>query len=502
MINTPNNYNPFPTIRHLGAKVEFKIIDTNAADDGTPSSPTSAAVSNLSQLTDGKTESQNYTSLEINNILLDGSYKAMPKSGADTGWWSSGISSPYYNFATPQKLRIDFNVDITSLGFTLYYQSAPREVKITTYNSSGTVIEEKTFYGRGKKQIYDMPIQAYRAVAFEFIASELPQRRIKLNEIVFGIVQTFDESSLMSINAVYGADIMAQSLPYKQLIFKFDNADHKYNLLNPDGIYTYLQDNQIITAEISIDGIPVDLGKFYFTRASSKDNALTAEIVANDIIYTLDLVAYDKGRNEIVSLSEAVNDVLSGFEVSVYYGKNIAQRQVSLDIPVSAKRREALRMLAQAAMCSVWVDRDGVLHFEQLNTSDNYSGELTESELYNYDGIIIEPKIDIVELNIKPNYSGADRNKYIYRAGDGVIVKAYNNSCVPPSRGAEVAQWLLQQYNRVKRYNVQNRCDPAVEIGDTINIADIYSQHGNAVVTGVEIKYNGGLSSIVKGVGK
>ena len=40
-----------------------------------------------------------------------------------------------------------------------------------------------------------------------------------------------------------------------------------------------------------------------------------------------------------------------------------------------------------------------------------------------------------------------------------------------------------------------------VEIGDTVEIDDIYGNRENAVITGLEISYDGTLSAVTKGVG-
>jgi hypothetical protein len=52
-----------------------------------------------------------------------------------------------------------------------------------------------------------------------------------------------------------------------------------------------------------------------------------------------------------------------------------------------------------------------------------------------------------------------------------------------------------------KHYDVKNRCDPAVEIGDTVRIDDIFANRENAVITGIDVTYDGTLSAKTKGVG-
>ncbi|MBQ3860836.1 MAG: hypothetical protein II779_09920, partial [Clostridia bacterium] len=62
--------------------------------------------------------------------------------------------------------------------------------------------------------------------------------------------------------------------------------------------------------------------------------------------------------------------------------------------------------------------------------------------------------------------------------------------------------WLLVMSNWRKQYAVKNRCDPAVEIGDTLEIADAFGNDGLALVTGIEISYDGVLSAVTEAAGE
>ena len=77
-----------------------------------------------------------------------------------------------------------------------------------------------------------------------------------------------------------------------------------------------------------------------------------------------------------------------------------------------------------------------------------------------------------------------------------------SNPCVADENGQAVADWLLAGFKCRKRYAVKNRCDPAVEIGDTLKIWDIFDNRENAVVTGIDLSFNGGLYAITEATGK
>lgn len=497
MIQTSDHYNPFPIIRRVGFEVQFRIIDVNAADTVTASSGSSDAVSSPRQTVDGDRNAPDYQTLELNYIALDKSQPILPDdvSEAQVGWWSNALSGADGVFSAPPSIRYDFTADISSIGFTAFYVTPPKRLRITAYNAAGEAIASQGFTSSGIEQIYEMTVQNYRSVVFEFFETALPYRRIRMAEIAFGITRYFDESTLSSVSLSYSASPTAESLAMRQLIFRFDNSDHKYNLLNPEGLYAYLQDGQQIVARGKIDGEYVDMGTFNYTKTVSKDSALTAEITANDAIYALDRTNFTGGSTTVTTLENAVSQVLSGFDIAAEYADDVGARRVKMAVPANATRREAVRLLAQAAMCSVWTRRDGALMFRALDTSSRPDGQLRPCDLLNYDGISVDSRTDVVELSTISEYDKIER---VYTAGNGNKIKSVRNPCVADENGQAVAEWLLAQYNRLKSYNVQNRCDLAVEVGDTLNIADAYNQNDNAAVIGIEIRYNGGLSATTR----
>lgn len=498
MIKTSESYNPFPVIRRVGFEVEFRIIDVNAKGNAQASASNSAEIGNPAQTLNGVRSARRFSTLELNDMLLDGSMAIIPDdvSADEVGWWSNVISDENGVFTDPPSIRYDFTVDISSIGFTAFYAVPPKRVRITAFDVNGAAIASQEFSETGDSHIYEMPVQKYRSVEFEFLETALPYRRIRMTEITFGIVRIFGDTQLQSVSLSYGAGVAAESLASRQLIFRFDNSNHEYNLLNPEGLYAYLQEGQQIVARGRIGDEMIDMGAFRYTKAASKDGTLTAEISANDMVYALDRSEFTGGSANTVTLESAVARLLDGIAIDCVYDGDVGGRLVKMGIPPSAKRREGVRMLAQAAMCSVWTNRDGALLFHPLDVSDVPDGQLTASDLYNYDGISVEQKTDAVELDIKSDFE--DGEEQIYIAGSGDNVKTVRNPCVAAVNAQAVAEWILAQINRRKRYNVQNRCDLAVEIGDTLKIADAYGQNDNATVIGIEIRYNGGLSATTR----
>jgi hypothetical protein len=405
----------------------------------------------------------------------------------------SGGSAPWVQYSFPSP--------ISTIGWDLFFDGKsgqyPTAVLVTVYYANGNAAEH-TFSTSGTVQYLELAAEDYTGVRFTFLSTSEPLRRVRLLEVVFGHSEAFDANSVGGCVLRYALDPISEAFPSAEIEFTFDNSDKKYNLLSPEGLYEYLQEGQHIDASVSIDGEPVHMGSYYFRTAEVSDNIIMPTIRGSDIVLSLDEEAFAGGSGAEMALSDAVALVLAGLDIPVQFGGDAGSRTV---IPAlqSVSRREALRLLAQAAMCAVWCDRRGVIRMESLSLGDPLQ-ELTSNELYDFSGVSIADPVDMAEVVVRNPF--IDGDGIVYTAGSGKNVRSINNPCVAPSMGDAVAAWVLAWSNRRKVYAVKNRCDPAVELGDTIRIHDIYGGRGTAVVTSIEVEYTGGLSAVTGGVGQ
>lgn len=516
MRETPASYRPFPVVRDVDFLVSFSVMDTNAKKDSTVIDASDTGVlGGIRDTVNGiTTPDGKYADLEDRLWTLDGTYDILPDDTetAETGLWSNALSDENGNFASPPAIRYTFTDKLSTLGWTLHFDSRANQyaskVRITAYASDGlTVLDTGEYDNDQAVMAVQHYVGDYYAVRFEFLSTNEPMRRLRLTEVDFGLTKAYDRNSLASARLVYGADILSRSLPMRELVFSFDNADKQYNLLNPDGVYQYLQDGQLITAGITIGGKAVDMGQFYFTKADVSKSGIVPEITAHDRIYKLDGTTFEGGTGAAMTLSAAISTILADYDIPVSYEGGAGDVAVTLSTPKETTIRECIRMLAQAAMCTVYIDRDGVMRFCRLDLKAVEDGAITADELYDYSGVSIADRIDGVTLNVSSEYNldaGGRPVRYTYTAGSvgvGAMTTSFSNPCVAPSNGAAAAAWLLEGLQRRKNYAVKNRCDPAVEIGDTLRIDDIFGNRETAVVTGIEIDYDGTLSAVTKGVG-
>ena len=515
MRHTSQNYAPFPLVRDVDCLISFGVMDTNAKKDTTVINTNDTGVFDnvRDTVNDVSAPSGCWASLEKDLWRLDGAYDILPADTSDveTGWWSSVISENDRTFSENPVIRFTFPVALSTLGWTLRFDPLSGQyvtkIRITAYDASGTAVDTGIYENNSPVFAPQHYAGTYYAVEFEFMETSEPYRRVRLTEVDFGITKNYDRNSLGRVSMTYGADILSRSLPARELIFTFDNSDKQYNLLNPDGVYQYLQEGQRIAARVSIGGEAVDMGEFKFTSADVSKSGIVPEITAHDDMYLLDRSVFNGGTGAEMTLSGAISAVLDGYALECVYDGTAASVKVNLSVPKNTSVRESIRMLAQAAMCAVYIDRSGALRFTQLTPAESEVGQITADELYDYSGVSISEPVDGVTLDASNEYNlDADGNpvRITYSAGSvgvGSVVQSFSNPCVAKSNGTACAAWLLAGLKMRKQYAVKNRCDPAVEIGDTVRIDDIFANRENAVITGLEISYDGGLSAVTKGVG-
>ena len=499
------NYDPYHAVRHVGIRAEIAVIDADAKPNASASSAFTMTLTSPEQTVDENKENpQTFATLERNTWLLDGSCAMMDETAEALGWWSSVLSDDNGNIAGECSIVYDFPMDVKTIGLVLFfapgYQPAIGGMRIRAYNSDGDLVADVMNTEQSETQTVVFSA-IYRRLRIDFTKTALPGRRVRMTEIDFGLVQRFDEDEIASAELRYKVDYASAALPYGECSITLDNADRRWNLLNPAGIYEYLEQGQLISVWMVIGGESVFMGSYSFRSVEARDGALTAKLTATDVIASLDDTEYNSGRCAAADFSNAVAEVLAGTGIECVFDDGIGAETVMMSIPQNTTRREAVRMLTQAARGCVYADRDGKLRFCRPSIDDIPDADvssITPSELYGYDGITISEPVGVIRLVINDEYADTEAT---YTAGEGGREMTVRNPCVASANGNAVAAWLLARYARQKQYKVKNRCDPALELLDAVRISDAYGQDDASLITGITVHYTGGLYAETEAVG-
>lgn len=507
MQGTSANYAPYVDEIRTDALIEFELIDVDAAQTASvSSSTTSTSFSNLAQTHNRITQnSMKLATLEPNLWLLDGSYSLPNRvDNLETGYFSSVLSDA--NGACNIVLTYTFPQLQDSDGFTAIFDTKSTEevadtFTVSSYNGN-TLISSTTITGN-RDNIVFVPTQteAYNKVIVTFTKTAKPYRRIRLVEFVFGHLQQFKANKIVSMRATYEAGLYMEKMPANKLVFTIDNSDRAYNVLNPTGIYRFLQEGQGLNTSIIINGESVNMGRFYFETAQANDDNLTATVEAYDLFWRMDKSDYQNGATGTWTLQQAVAAIVadSGVECLINIDSALGSRVIRKCIPQGTSHREALRMIAQAARVVLYFNRIGEIRAKEYswtNPVDHLTprnmrgwGEAKDTGLIN--NVIVEAKDDYAgTIN---TYTASDRRS-------GEPLQTLKVQC-PLANGRAVADWILQCCKHRNVYNTPAQANPARDIGDCIQISNVYGNADNTVICKQDTTFDGSIIDTVTAYG-
>ena len=510
MQNVSPSYAPYTDLRVVDLKVKFELIDTNAAENGTASATRARYPTQIQQVMNGESMTQNITDLTPNQWILNGTNKFIPQniSAINTGY-RSVLSDNDAKLPTtsPPTITVEFNQDISCIGFTINFDefspyAFASHFKIETYDANGQTVSQGEFDNDSTVATANLPSYKFRRVEIAFLSTWLPMSSVNVASIIFGVIQNFTPDNIASASMIQEISLDMSTLPANQFSFTFENLSKSYNIINPAGIYKFLQDEQKIEPTFEINGETVNGGKYVFFTSATSNDGLTATINAGDYMTALDGCTYSDTGTGTWTFRQAVDAVItsSGLNIEVSIIAPIGDRLVYKAIPENTKCREALRMLAQAAQCVLFFDRDNVLTAKEIG-ADNIVDSINENNAERLSGVTNEGRTNTVYLTVE---NKANNTKNIFKAQqleDGETERAASVSNPCAYEGQAVADWLLSVKSKAIKFNIPFRGNPALDPGDTVNIDNIFNVTTPAQITKITTSYNGGLQQNIEAWG-
>lgn len=506
MQTVSTQYNPYADVIRADVIVSFELVDTEAADTGTPASNGSRPPTQISQILDYSAMSDIFATCEAGEWALDGTRKILPQAytSLHTGYWSSQLSDENAEFSVNPVITVSFSADVSCVGFSLQFDAAslPYQVKITT-TKSGTQVSQGIFNVQGAELIAELPSDGFDTATFEFIGTWMPYSYIKLAAVMFGIVQKFDKNSIISASQLISIDPAMETLPAGEFVFQFDNTDQKYNFLNPSGVYKFLQQQQKINVNYEINGDTVNGGSYLFYTSESDYDGMTATINGTDYAMYLDSALYSITTGGTSTFAQAVTDVKtqSGLDFETNIPETIGNRPVAHEIPDNTSCRDALRLFAQAARCCVYFDRNGVLQVWDMTEADPVA-VIDDTNATSVSGVSITERINTLQVKRDSSTENPEEQATAQQLEPGEMVR--KKTIINPAAGAspqDVANWLLSVYQSRTRYSLPTQGNPALDPGDVLNVNTIFGMSGDAFVTSVSTTYDGSLLQTVEARG-
>lgn len=512
-------------------EVSLDIADPVAIADAKSTDNGAIYISNSESLTDGGEDaSVPYCTLEQNLWCLDGSRQAIPETSVDkTSFISDVLSDDTCVFSGKiPTITINFDAIHPTLipGITIHWSAAYNEFAesfdVVAYNGSTIVASKSVTGNKSVKSLIFVDIANYNKVVILIRKWCLPNHRARVEDILIGINKVYGKGELFEYSHKQTVDPISTSLPKFEINFSIDNVEGEYNPYNHYGLAKYLMERQEVKtryglklADGTIEWIPG--GTFYLSEWYAKQNGLTADFTARDMLEFMSAV-YTESHNltsrTLYSIAEkvllAANLPLNSDGTRKWIIDE-ALKSISTTAPLPEDTlANCLQLIANAGRCVLYQDRNGILHIEPLKGSDTDTSEDTDYKInsfnsYSKSEITLSKPLKQVKVKVYAYTSGGESTtteiSYPTQVSNdikGEIVTIDNPLVTTDTNPGALGEWLYTHLSHRMALDSSWRADVSLDALDIVKHENDYSTN-RVRMTEVEFRYNGAFRGTGKG---
>lgn len=388
--------------RNLGfLKVKFNIVDPETNPD--LSSNSEEIFSDLDNIKEATIpQSKNYATLEKNFWLLNDSQPIYGSEELEQTYVSSYMSDKNCLFSDKACITLTSSVYLTTLGLTMVFDSIDKnyakKLKVKAYRDSTMIMDKDyTLSSYSDRLIFadNEELVRWNKIEIYFIESNLPYRRIRVNQLLFGIMETYTDENLISAESKEKTTMINSELPTHTFKFTIDNMNKLFNPDNPQGWYRYILQQQPISYEW---GYQLDDGTIEWILGGKMLLTGSVEVGENQVSFsTTSLInyltkVYKKGvyNSRGRSLYDLAVDVLEDSNIdSSQYNLWSGLKSIKTDAPLpKLEARQLLQIIATTGNCILFTNRENVINIQPFNYVLNPDG-------MSYDFITSNPVVKV-----------------------------------------------------------------------------------------------------------
>lgn len=388
--------------RNLGfLKVKFNIVDPETNPDlSSNSEEVFSDLDNIKETTIPQTK--NYATLEKNFWLLNDSQPIYGSEELEQTYVSSYMSDKNCLFSDKACITLTSSVYLTTLGLTMVFDSIDKnyakKLKVKAYRDSTMIMDKDyTLSSYSDRLIFadNEELVRWNKIEIYFIESSLPYRRIRVNQLLFGIMETYTDENLISAESKEKTTMINSELPTHTFKFTIDNMNKLFNPDNPQGWYRYILQQQPISYEW---GYQLDDGTIEWILGGKMLLTGSVEVGENQVSFsTTSLInyltkVYKKGvyNSSGRSLYDLAVDVLEDSNIdSSQYNLWIGLKSIKTDAPLpKLEARQLLQIIATTGNCILFTNRENVINIQPFNYVLNPDG-------MSYDFITSNPVVKV-----------------------------------------------------------------------------------------------------------
>ena len=338
----------------------YKDFAPGASEAASFSSDSASVFSTLTLA--GVTETQLMITGELNECGLNGAY--VPFSGT-VPFWSAELSGPDCAFTDDPAIEIEFDELYASVGLTLlFHQDASsfcRAVNIKWYQNA-ELKADADFSPDRSVYFCEKHVTGFNRAIITFEKTNLPYQYVKLDQIVFGVVRTFDMTEIRQAKITNQCNLLSAELPVSTLDWTLDSRS------NVDYMFQFKQPMEVRNAENLI-------GVYYIDEHSRTSKNLYT-IRCQDAFGVLDGSPYAGGVFTNHSALQLIQNII-GDDFDITCAAGLEDTLLTGAILPCTKRAALQQVLFAWGKCAATDGQDGIRIFEPNSTAKSIGTDKT-----------------------------------------------------------------------------------------------------------------------------
>lgn len=367
--------------RNLGfLKVKFNIVDPETNPD--LSSNSEEVFSDLDNIKETIIpQTKNYATLEKNFWLLNDSQPIYGSEELEQTYISSYMSDKNCLFTDKACITLTSSVYLTTLGLTMVFddidKNYAKKLNVKAYRDNALIMnKDYTLNSYRERLIFadNDELVRWNKIEIYFVESSLPYRRIRVNQLLFGIMETYTDENIINAESKEKTTMINSELPTHTFKFTIDNMNKLFNPDNPEGWYRYILQQQPISYEW---GYQLDDGTIEWILGGNMLLTGSVDVGENQVTFSTTSFInyltkpYKKGVYNANgrSLYDLAVDVLEDSNIdSSQYNLWEGLKLLKTDAPLpKLEARQLLQIIATTGNCILFTNRENIINIQPFS---------------------------------------------------------------------------------------------------------------------------------------
>ena len=389
-------------------KVEMNLTENGIVSDSTPSSTNNSPFADISKINNEHTSYSPFMTLEHNICILDGSLNVFDEAKLNLSYFSNTLSND--DCTTTDKITVTFGNSHSLAGLELDFGTDSFLDKVTlTYFDSNTILDANDFYPNSTVYTEKYGCEGFNKIEIEMSTTKFPRMFTRLQGIKYGFKYLWQEENIISCQINEEVNPISSKVPINTCSVTIYDKSNEFNILNPQGVYKYLQTKQKFNIYSVVNGTQRQMGVYFLdTWDGNKPYEITFNLISP--LGILDRTTYFEGgiigwSKQNMTAYDCLSNILNdaGLTINTDYTKsNDLKNTTVLGLIPICSHKEAIQNVAFTANACIDDTRDGIIKiyiqnqdtrftlesnilFDNINVSKNEIVTGLDITLYKYD---------------------------------------------------------------------------------------------------------------------